>query len=335
MNDGPRVLAQVSSALLASALLASALLGSALLACTTGDTARPSSDAPLVPLQAATSDGQGTATDGTQAMGTAGDAPPRQPRDVVELFASRILPTCSLNGGVCHNANNYPDLRSVAAMEDVVNLPCGRNSAPDLPDACEPPGDRLVAQGSIDVVVERVAFDAAHATATITTAGDVPASSLDGVEIWRGATTRALAASAAGATFTGDGRRTITVDLTIANDEARTFFEPQLPLREDRIWPADVNGNGIAGASAGWREIVPGRPDRSYVVARLWDTTLVPELMPRQCRAWDDDATRALGCWIEGLRVDDHGAPLNFYEPIDYARCAFTLPGAGRCGSGP
>jgi hypothetical protein len=335
MNERLETVARLPSAL-ASALLASALLASALIACTTGDTARPSSDAPLLPLQAAASDGQGTGTEGTQATGSAGDAPPsRQPRDVVELFATRILPTCSLNGGVCHNANNYPDLRSVAAMEDVVNLPCGRNSAPDLPDACEPAGDRFVARGGIDVVVERVSFDARLVTATITTRSDVPASSLDFVEIWRGAPTRALAASTAGATFTGDGGRTITVDLTLADDEARTFFEPQLPLREDRIWPADVNGNGIAGATAGWREIVPGRPDRSYVVARLWDTDLVPELMPRQCRAWDDDATRALGCWIEGLRVDDHGAPLNFYEPIDYARCAFTLPRAGRCASGP
>ncbi len=132
----------------------------------------------------------------------------RVPRNVAELFTTRILPTCSVNNGVCHNSKSYPDLRNLAAMRDLVDLPVVR--------------------------------------------------------------------------------------------------------------------------TPGYREIVPGDPGSSYVVRRLWDTEIEPELMPRQCREWNDEATRSLGCWIEGLRPDLS----NFDADIDYARCTFVVPQPGRCGSG-
>ena len=40
--------------------------------------------------------------------------------NIEELFETRILPTCALNGGVCHNSNTYPDLRHLAALEELV-----------------------------------------------------------------------------------------------------------------------------------------------------------------------------------------------------------------------
>jgi hypothetical protein len=258
---------------------------------------------------------------------------PREPHDVVELFTTRMLPTCSLNNGVCHNANNYPDLRNVATLADLVDLPCGRDQALELRDACEPPGDHLVAAGGVDVVVFRAVFDETAGVATITTASDVASGVLSSVELRRGAdSARVFDGSGSGATFDATAPRTITVHLAAATPAAQTFFEPKLPLREDRIWAADVNGNGIAGATSGWREIVPGRPDKSWLVARLWNAELDPELMPRQCRAWDDAATRALGCWIENLKTDERGALMNFFDPIDYANCKFVVPSAGRCG---
>jgi hypothetical protein len=291
------------------------------LSCGTGEPADPRGG-PVVPPTASTSDDGGA---------SAPETLPRQPHDVVELFTTRMLPTCSLNSGVCHNANNYPDLRNVATIADLVDLPCGRDQALELRDACEPPGDHVVAEGGVDVVVLRATFDLASNTTTITTASDVASGPLTGVAIHRGAD-EVMDASAAGATFTATAPRTIAVGLAVATDAARVFFEPQLPLREDRIWAADVNGNGIAGATSGWREIVPGRPDKSWLVARLWNAELDPELMPRQCRAWDDGATRALGCWIEQLKTDPRGAPTNFFDPIDYARCKFVVPSPGRCG---
>ena len=300
-----------------------ALLLAALLACSTGPAAAPSSEAASAPTVDAVD------------VGGAAAAPALspEPRDIVELFATRMLPTCSLNSGVCHNSRNYPDLRNVATLADLVGLPCGRD-AEELHDACEPAGDHLVAAGGTDVVVERVSFDEPTGVATIATDADVPSGALTDVEVWRGGA-RVLDASAAGATFVATGPRTVLAQVADATAEVRTFFDPMLPLREGRVWAADVNGNGIAGAAAGWREIVPGRPERSYLVARLWDAELDPELMPRQCRAWDDAATRALGCWVEGLETDARGAPPNFLEPIDYPRCKFVVPSAGRCGPGP
>lgn len=305
------------------AIVLAVLTAAALGACSTGQAAEPSSGAPLPPVGV-----------GAREVAPASVAL-RPPKDVVELFTTRMLPTCALNDGVCHNANNYPDLRNVAALADLVDLPCGRDSELEIRDACEPPGDRLVADAAVDVVVERVAFDETSNVATITTAADLPQGVLAHVEIRRSATDRVLAASAEGVTFIAVGPRTITAQLVAATPAARRFFEPKLPMREDRIWAADMNGNGVAGASVGWREIVPGRPDRSWIVARLWNTELDPELMPRQCRAWNDSVTRSLACWVEQLRTDEHGTPTNFFEPIDYAACTFTVPTEGRCGPGP
>lgn len=306
------------------ATLVAALVLSALFACSTGQSAAPSSESVTSPTNTADAAGDSIAA----------PALSREPQDIVELFTTRMLATCSLNNGVCHNSKNYPDLRNLATLADLVGLPCGRDAELELRDACEPPGDRLVAHGGTDVVVERVSFEGATSVATIVTGADVPSGPLTDVELRRADGVLALAASAEGATFVATGSRVVVVQLAGATAAAQTFFEPRLPLREDRIWEADVNGNGIAGAAGGWREIVPGRPDKSYVVARLWDAELDPELMPRQCRAWDDSATRALGCWIENLRTDASGTPTNFFDPIDYARCRFVVPAAGRCGTG-
>jgi hypothetical protein len=94
---------------------------------------------------------------------------------------------------------------------------------------------------------------------------------------------------------------------------------------------ADANGDGTWGETDPIRLIVPGRPLESYVIMRLTDPRF-GELMPRQCRTWDDDATRALACWIEGLETDATGAITNAYAPIDYEGCDVALP-AGRCAS--
>lgn len=291
-------------------------LAASLVACTMGDPATPAAEAPPV----------STVDPGATPIATL-------PANVGDLFVARMMPTCSLNAGVCHNAKTYPDMRDLSALEDLFDLPCGVDVDRALPDACEPPGDRLEA-GDAEVTILRASFDAAANTATLSVDGDLVLG--ERVELRRALArgTWTFDLAAAGVELSLRGPRTIDVRLASATAFASSFFVPSLPLREDHVWPADANGNGIAGASLGWREIVPGRPDRSWVIARLWDTSASPELMPRQCREWDDDATRALACWIEGLRRDDLGAVTNFWDPVDYARCKFSLPSAGRCGAG-
>ena len=78
--------------------------------------------------------------------------------DVVALFDQAIAPTCSLNNGVCHNSNSYPDLHTVANLVALLDEPCNVEQAdPTLVhDACEPAADHLViASAGIDARIVR------------------------------------------------------------------------------------------------------------------------------------------------------------------------------------
>lgn len=246
-----------------------------------------------------------------------------------------MLQTCALNAGVCHNGSTYPDMHDLAAVKALIASPCGLSADTTFPNACEPAGDRLVAAG-VDAEILRVDFDAVAQMATIHTSSDVALGPFTAVTITRvlpgGGIFNAMDASSA--TASAASARAVVVSLANATAAARAFFRPQLPLREDHVHEADVNHDGIAGHATGYQEIVPGEPERSYVVARLWDTALNPELMPRQCRAWNDEVTHALGCWVSGLQTDASGAVTNFDADIDYATCTFQLGVPGRCGSG-
>jgi len=147
------------------------------------------------------------------------------------------------------------------------------------------------------------------------------------VEVHRGALTFALV----GATATVIDPRTIALDLSAASDSVRSFLDDRVyPWTESMIRVADVNRNGILGHSLGFALITPGQTDRSYLLQRLVDDTQ-GDLMPRQCREWTQAATRALGCWIEGLAVDGGGQLTNAAAPIDYAHCHFDPSARGRC----
>lgn len=269
---------------------------------------------------------------------------------LIELHELAIAPTCALNGGVCHNASSYPDLRTPSALVASVGQPCGLSAVGygAFPDACEGPGDRFVVAGAgfdaevVDVVVTEVdwAIDLPVAVELWFDA-PVPAIPPDarGFEVRRGSRSFPLEpASAVAIESISERRLVLRVALADGKAIARFLDVRGLPYPIDAAirW-ADANGNGLHASAAPAHAIVPGRPLDSWVVRRLIDPSL-GELMPRQCRTWSDDATRALACWIEGLAVDDAGAVTNAYEPIDYERCTVALP-PGRCagvlGSGP
>jgi hypothetical protein len=110
---------------------------------------------------------------------------------------------------------------------------------------------------------------------------------------------------------------------------AKEFLDARaLPWHSGIVRVGDPNGNGVAGGSTAMPLVRPGDPLGSFLVGRLVDPSF-GELMPRQCRTWDDRATRALACWIEGLIEDERGIA-NAYDPIDYESCEVELP-EGRC----
>ena len=251
--------------------------------------------------------------------------PPEAPayRDVVELFDRGIARTCSLNGGVCHNSNNYPDLHTVSNVIATVGRECNVDTPlpADIHDSCEPPADRLVA-GSTDarIVSSTITADRLRATLTLDPAPLGLAVATD-ITVQRGARMFELGARVVSVTGA-------TVTLDLRTDPARQFFDiSAYPVGPLQLHVGDPNGNGVQGALvAAMPLITAGDPERSYLLRRLIDASY-GELMPRQCRTWDDRANRALACWIAGLAPDASNA----YAPIDYAACTVVVDGLGKC----
>lgn len=288
--------------------------------------------------------GAGADSDGTGGgtpPGT-GDAAQIYP-DLVALQAIAINPTCSLNNGVCHNGNNYPDLHTVTNLVSTTWAQCGVEAEDRelIFDVCEPPGDHLViGSGGLDAEIMSVTVAPADVedyrdltSATITIAGDasgVTAGASD-VSVTRGEMSFDLDAQGVSVVSVSGDTIELELDGLYGRWSAKRFLDNRtLPWNAEFVREADPNRNGVAGASAAIPMITPGDAWQSYLFLRLVDTQY-GDLMPRQCRTWDDRATTALGCWIEGLTTGDNGAPNNALEPIDYEACSLDVEGMGRC----
>ncbi len=282
--------------------------------------------------------------DSSDSGGPAMPLPPGSARelypDAVALQALAIDATCSLNNGVCHNNNNYPDLHTINNVLSTVMAPCGVEVAtPELIfDECEAVGDRLViASVGLDAEIMEVTLDRPDAptafdlnAARFRVGGDPSAIAYGTADIvvTRGEQTFDL--GSAGVIVSSVTDDTMELSL-IGADAAKPFVDNRsLPWTPNHVRAADPNGNGIAGGATAIPLISPGSPWQSYIFLRLVDENY-GDLMPRQCRTWDDRATYALGCWIEGLKASDNGEVENSFDPIDYDSCTVEVEGLGRC----
>lgn len=253
---------------------------------------------------------------------------------VMVLHQTAIARSCSPNPGVCHQANNYPDLRTPGSLLALVDAPCNLE-IPDPTqgwDACEPRADWLELYGLLD--------DPESAAPLLTT--DVAWRERVGTGRWRVGLRDAPAES---------GRALVT----LGRDEVRLYPEPGAVFVETTAGvpevtivaeesadpeesPAelvdavlettaggDPNRNGRYGADEAMhgRLIAPGAIDASYLFGRVTGT--VPGTrMPLANQPLSDAEYTALACWIEGL-VPGEAPGLD--DPIDYDNCDYAASG--------
>jgi hypothetical protein len=253
-----------------------------------------------------------------------------------------------LNNGVCHNSKEYPDLHTSANLVAMVGMPCNTNASEheDVLDACEPEGDVLVIPSAgISTVIAHVELSPPEAATEDLTAvrvvlatpvaGSVTPGATD-IEVRRGDVSFRFGPISyyTGASVADSDAQSITINLEGVDKSIKAFFDDRIyPWNDLMVRVGDPNENGTLGYGDSIRLIVPGEPMKSFIVLRLIDDSY-GDLMPRQCRTWDDRATRALGCWIAGLELDDSGALVNADDPIDYDGCDFDATGLGKCGTG-
>jgi len=248
--------------------------------------------------------------------------------DIASLHALGVAKTCALNEGVCHASRQYPELSRAMDMLALVNAPCLVAAAePSLvPDECERPGDRLVLGGQ-DREILRVSIDpnASFPPASVVLALDAAPASLDpsGARIRRldGGGIEVLSVPLEGVMLgAGSTAESVIVDLVGAPASLRSFLDVRV-TDAGRVRVGDANENGIAHPTpAPWSLVTPGDPGRSYLYKRLLSDALGPQ-MPMIERTWSALATRAMWCWIRGMKPDASPAELSLQDPIDYASC--------------
>lgn len=238
----------------------------------------------------------------------------------IELHTKVIQRSCSPVNGVCHNNKEFPDLHTPGNFVTAVSRPCNVDveDAESIFDGCEPESDS-VRIGSFNAKLSWIApyddYDPDTFEPFRAIRLSVPADRTDD--------------DVAGA-IVRDGNEYLAIhfQLMAGEQEARLIQLYNLPYQEYQkiatIRGGDPNGNGIFGAEEPWAEVMPGRPDRSYLIGRI--TATVPgSRMPLANQPLSNPEYVALFCWIESIgrhprpedRIDyDH---CNYaYTPIDY-----------------
>jgi hypothetical protein len=250
--------------------------------------------------------------------------------DVFSLYAGEqgVYRGCGPSGGVCHNANEYPNLDSLGSIVDNIGRDCNlkRTDPLTVHDLCERPGDTLSSGAEAAEIAWIEQVDAVTRTWRIRLRepldpggeltllrgeafyyelGEAGASAVVDDEDPSGKTLLLLAPPP----FVEDGEEYDEVGLLLASAGS--------PGDPAAIRVGDPNRNGTFGGELEGKLIKPGDPARSYLIARLTDPAAGP-LMPRaNCCSWSKPALRALYCWVEGLKPDGSNA----MAPIDYASC--------------
>lgn len=266
----------------------------------------------------------------------------------LDLHKKVIWRTCTPNGGVCHNAKEYPDLRTPAEFASAFGAAC--NIQPGEPtsvfDGCERPGDHVRFDGygfggdpvEIAYIEQLPGDDAEYGEGAVPV--DAPGLHIHLVEPLpseRGETYGS-------ARFTRnhvEGDQVVTFNYSSYDtqwfkiDDQHIFgrvqeyqVEAVQQLIASGVIEADPNRNGIVGSRMGFdvQLLAPGRPEDSYLIARLrgemHDDAIPGSRMPLANAPLSIPEMLALFCLVEGW---PNGADQTFLSgPIDYNVCSYT-----------
>jgi len=243
------------------------------------------------------------------------------------FFEQGVRRSCAGSPGTCHNGYAPPSLASVTEFLQAFNAPCQQwiGSREVIHDECERDGDRLVFEGGIEIEILRVHVEPSEPTsinrATVVLAAAPPHgqpallrrrypidSKRDPFEELLGE----VAVSA------GAAASELVLDFTGAADDVRRAWDVRrFPRLGSDVLVADANGNGTITPELAFRQLMPGRPDRSYVIRRLLGVQF-GAAMPPLGDAPDEIFMRALYCLVQTATEPSTRNPR---LPIDYERC--------------
>jgi hypothetical protein len=268
-------------------------------------------------------------------------------RTGLELHEKVIWRTCTPNGGVCHNSSEYPDLRTpanfAAAFGAFCNVQPGETSS--VYDGCERPGDRVRFDGGLGASPVEIAWieqipgedreydgpppeDAAglhiHLVTPLGSERDDGWSTVHFARTFVAGNEVQEIEYASFQTWwhkLGDGTHVYGRVRDYQLDEVQNLLEVG-------IVEGDANRNGIPGATLGMDVslLAPGRPEESYLVARIrgemFDDPIPGSRMPLANRPLTIPEMLALYCLIEGWPT---GADQAFLSGmIDYRSCSYS-----------
>ncbi len=265
----------------------------------------------------------------------------RRFRTGLDVQQKVIYRTCTPFDGVCHNQKEYPDLHTPANFVNVIGAPCNVQPGDytSVWDRCEPRGDlmRLDEFSSaaevawIEVIQgEEVEFgddnppDATSPGLHIVLRGEVPmegARTSDNARFFRDFQGESLVFARFRTRWWKVGPNRIMGEV----GQQRSDDANRLVLAG--LHQGDQNRNGIFGAELGDNipMINPGKPEQSYMVARIRGQANGEQIpgsrMPLANQPLDITDMLALFCFIEGLPVD---AEPNLADAIDYTACTYA-----------
>ncbi|HZH13532.1 MAG TPA: hypothetical protein VE057_04130 [Archangium sp.] len=269
----------------------------------------------------------------------------------IDLHRKLVMRTCSGTNGVCHNQKEYPDLHTPGTFVASIGAPCNVQSgtASGVFDRCERLGDRFRFAEPAFKGIEIGWFELVPGESPeLDPRGTRPDASTVGLHLYLH---DPVLVGGERLNATGTFLRNFINDQGNVQELAFASYETRWWVLDDRrhlfaevnenqrdtveslvasgIVQGDQNRNGSYGARILGNTvplIKPGKPEESYLVARLrgymGEQTVPGTRMPLANQPPNVQDMLALMCFIEGL--DPAATQWSLGSAIDYNKCSYS-----------